>query len=165
MEEFKWLFYVLLAVIIWVVRMWMKAFQSPKSNPAKRSNSPNVYPTPKPPATSYQDILKEMQTSNERAKQVAPPKSLERSSSAEGTIVPAKTLEKTEIRPKSLENIIVKPKEVIRKPSNIELARQAKAPVSVPVTPAVNYARLLRNPQNVRTAYVLSEILNRRVDY
>ncbi|MDQ4139171.1 MAG: hypothetical protein M3142_01475 [Bacteroidota bacterium] len=164
MEEFKWLFYILLAVIILVVRMWMKAFQSPNSTSADRPKSPNVYPVPKPPATSYQDILKEMQASSERAKKMEAPKNLERSGAPEKTMVPAKSLEQTEVRPKSLETKIVTPKEVIRKPNTIELARRTK-PSSTPATPAVNYARLLRNPQNVRTAFILSEILNRRVDY
>ncbi len=165
MEEFKWLFYILLAVIILVVRMWIKAFGSSKSTSANQPKTPNVYPVPKPPATSYQDILKEMQASSERAKQVVPPNTLERTTRPERINIPAKTLEKTEVRPKSLEQIYVAPKDVIRKPSSIELARQAKTPVNVPVTPVVNYTRLLRNPQNVRTAFILSEILNRRVDY
>jgi len=165
MEEFKWLFYILIAVIILVVRMWMKAFGSPKSTSVNQPKTPKVYPVPKPPATSYQDILKEMQASSERAKQVVPPKNLERTYSPERTNKPAKSLEKTDVRPKSLEQIYVVPKDVIRKPSAIEVARQAKTPVNVPVTPAVNYTRLLRNPQNVRTAFILSEILNRRVDY
>ncbi|MDQ3289894.1 MAG: hypothetical protein M3Q05_01255 [Bacteroidota bacterium] len=164
MEEFKWLFYILLAVIILVIRMWVKAFQSPKPTSNNRPNVPNVYPAPKPPSTSYQDILREMQTSSERAKQLAPSKSLERTSKPERTVVPAKTLERTEVQSKSLETLSVKPKEVVRKPTAIELARKAK-PETVQATPAVDYARLLRNPQNVRTAFILSEILNRRVDY
>lgn len=165
MEEFKWLFYILLAVIIWVVRMWLKAFQSPEPTSNNRPKAPNVYPVPAPPATSYQDILKEMQASSQRAKQVNASKTLERSAPSERTVIPARTLEKTDVRPKSLETILVAPKKVIRKPTAIELARRAQPPVNVPVTPPVNYARLLRNPQNVRTAFILSEILNRRVDY
>ncbi|QMU28272.1 hypothetical protein [Adhaeribacter radiodurans] len=164
MEEFKWIFYILIAVIIWVVRMWLKAFQSPESTTGNRPKAPSVYPVPAPPATSYQDILKEMKASSERAKQVTPPKSLERRAPSERTVMPARTLEKTDTRPKSLETIPVSPREIIRKPSAIEQARQTKPPV-VQTNSTINYAKLLRNPQSVRTAFILSEVLNRRVDY
>lgn len=165
MEDFQWLFYILGAVIILVVRMWLKAFQTPKPNPTNRPTIPKVYPVPAPPATSYQVILKEMQASGERAKEVVQPTSLEKNVRAKRTTMEAKSLERTESRAKSLEKIVITPREVIKKPSAIELARQSKPRLAEQEPATVNYGKLLQNPQNMRAAFIVAEILNRRVDY
>lgn len=163
MEEFMWLLFILLAVIILVVRMWFKAFQSPKPNITVRPTTPKAYPVPTPPATSYQDILKEMQASGNRAKKVNPPTSLESYGTSEKVRREAKSLEKIETRARSLETSIGAAKK--NKPSAIELARQDKPRTNIVQPAAVNYGKLLQNPQNMRTAFILSEILTRRVDY
>ncbi len=165
MEEFKWIFYILFAVIILVVRMWLKAFSSHNASSTNRPATPKAYPVPTPPATSYQDILKEMQASGDRAKKISTPTSLESIGSAEKRKREAKSLENTEIKVRSLETRVVPSKEVIRKPSSIELARQSKPRVAASTPPAANYGKLLQDPKNMRAAFILSEILNRRVDY
>lgn len=166
MEDFKFLLYILAAVIFFVIQMWRKAFKTPSQTRTTPAATPKARPvtTPALPSTSYQDILKEMQASGERAKEIIIAPSPERMP-AEKTTTEAKTLERTESRAKSLETIIVTPKEIIRKPSAIELARQPKPKIIISTAQPVNYQRLLQNPQNVRAAFILSEILNRRIDY
>ncbi len=165
MEDFIWLFFILGAVIILVVLMWLKAFSSPKPSTTTRPTTPKAYPVPAPPATSYRDILKEMQASGERVKKVNSPASLESKETREKTGREARSLEQTETRARSLETIIITPKEVIRKPSAIEIARYQKPRTTLPVPTAVDYGKLLQNPQNIRTAFILAEILTHRVDY
>ncbi|RDC63259.1 hypothetical protein [Adhaeribacter pallidiroseus] len=165
MEEFKWIFYVLLAVIVLVVRMWLKAFSSSNPSAANRPANPKNYPVPTPPATSYQDILKEMQASGDRAKKSTTPIFLESKGSAEKVRREPRSLENTEMKARSLETRAAPTKELIRKPSAIELARQTKPRVTAPAPLAVNYGKLLQDPKNMRAAFILSEILNRRVDY
>lgn len=165
MEDFKWIFYILLAVIVVVVRMWLKAFSSPNNSATNRPATPKAYPVPTPPATSYQDILKEMQASGDRAKKTSSPTSLESKGSAEKIRIEPKSLENTEIKARSLETRVSPNKAVIRKPSTIELARQDKPRITASVPPVVNYGKLLQDPKNMRAAFILSEILNRRVDY
>ncbi len=165
MEDFKWIFYILLAVIVFVVRMWLKAFSSPKPSASNRTAPPKAYPVPTPPATSYQDILKEMQASSNRAGKKNVPTSLETKGMVEKDRREARSLENTEVKARSLESRVIKSKEVIRKPSTIELARQSKPREAAPTTSAVNYGRLLQDPKNMRAAFILSEILTRRVDY
>ena len=164
MEEFKWIFYILLAVIVLVVRMWLKAFQSPQPAASNRPAKPNVYPVPNSPATAYQDILKEMQAAQSRGNNTLKPTSLESKSSRENTRREARSLEKTETPVKSLESLPGQPKPVIKKPSAIELARRSTTREPQVQTTGINYGKLLRNPQNVRTAFIMSEILNRRFD-
>lgn len=168
MEDFKWLFYILLAVVILVLRMWRKAFQPPKPSSQSRPTLPKAYPAPKPPVTSYDEILKEMKASGERAKRTVTPLPGSYSGEApsvERTDVPAKSLERTEVQAYSLEGPSSLTKKVSKKPSAIEQARQAKPKNMAALPQAVNYGRLLQNPQNMRQAFILSEILNRRIDY
>ncbi len=129
---------------------------------------PKAYPTPLPPATSFQDILKEMQASGERAQNAklpAPQTFTENNRPAEKVNVPAKSLERTTVAPKSLESLPSLERKAAKHPSAIELARTTKTTPTGPISPAVNYGRLLRNPQNVRAAFVLSEVFNRKFDY
>ncbi|QNF35252.1 hypothetical protein HUW51_21960 [Adhaeribacter swui] len=159
MEELQWLFFILLAVIVLVVRMWLKAFSSPTSTSSNRPQKPNAYPVPAPPATSYQDILKEMQAAEKRAKNLEQPVNRESKSQE------ARSLEKTNIPARSLESLAVAPKQKVNTSLAKEMARPTKKSENTIVPPTVNYNKLLRNPQNVRTAFILSEILNRRVDF
>lgn len=167
MEDFKILFYIFAAVIFFVVRMWLKAFKN--TNATRRvsipvpKNQPVV--TPKLPSTSYQDILKELQASGERARQVPKTPSLEKDYSSENRSREAKSLEKINTPTYSLEGIPTLAKTPSKKPSSIELARQAKPKITTSAERQINYNRLLQNPQNIRTAFIMSEILNRRFDY
>ena len=165
MEEFKWIFYILLAVIVLVVRMWLKAFSTPKPSTGNQTAPTKAYPVPTPPATSYQDILKEMQASGDRAKKTNTPTSLESKGTVEKERREARSLENTETKARSLESRVVPIKEIIRKPSTIELARQSKSRIAAPTPLAANYGKLLQDPKNMRAAFILSEIITRRFDY
>lgn len=168
MEEFVLILVFLGVVAVMVLWMWMKAFKSPASPTDPRARAPKANPTPLPPATSFQDILKEMQASGERAqnaKQPAPRTFTENSRPTEKVNIPAKSLERTTVAPKSLEKLPALERKAVKYSSTIEQARTAKTNPVGPINPAVNYGRLLRNPQNVRAAFVLSEVFNRKFDY
>lgn len=164
MEDFKWLFYVLGAVAVLVLRMWRKAFQTPTRPQTPRPNLPRANPSPAVPATSYQDILKEMQAAGERARNVALP-APGKAASAEKVDLPVTSLERIPKAAQSLEKIPAERPKAVKKTSAIELARTAKSMAPTAAPAAVNYGRLLQNPQNMRTAFILSEILTRKFDY
>jgi hypothetical protein len=167
MEDFGWFVPLIITVAIVALRMWAKAFQSPSGENQSQPNIPPSRSTPRPPATSYQDILKEMQASSERAQkaQVPEPRPVyENARSAEKVNIPAKSLERTPTVAKSLETLPSYERQTRKRPSAIEMAGTTKTSVN-PTNQAVNYGRLLRNPQNVRTAFVLSEVFNRKFDF
>lgn len=166
MEDFKWLFFILGAVVLLVLWMWRNAFKTPSQTYIPRTQPPKKFASPAVPATSYQDILKEMQAAGERAKKAVSPlpkTAVEYTRPAEKTNIPTRSLERTETTAKSLESPPA-PARLPRKSSAIELARTVKATPMATYSP-INYGRLLRNPQNIRAAFVLTEVFNRRFDY
>lgn len=168
MEGFTILLLILGVVILIVLRMWSKAFNTPGNQAGKQSAPlPKHKPVTAPaiPSTSYKDILKEMQASGERAKRKESDTSLEKKYTPEKTYTEERSLEKRNTPAYSLETIPSTTKTATKKTSKIEQAREAKPKLPYPPAPPISYNRLLQNPQNVRTAFILSEIINRRFDY
>ncbi|MCP2044528.1 hypothetical protein [Pontibacter sp. HSC-36F09] len=190
MEDFKLILYILAIVAYFIYTAWRKAFKTPdedgrppapqerplEERPA-RNRADQERPTPRPipaspsqprqqrpaaPATSFEDILREMQSKMERANEQnrAP---VEKPKPVLQPITKAVTKERTPNRALSLEN-----PEQARLYNQQRKERIAAADalyetkkLERKAVPNV-YGELLHNPQSVRQAFILSEIFNRK---
>lgn len=190
MEDFKLILYILAIIAYFIYNAWRKAFNTPDQEtppPVKRENPqrerssplplPNPIPTSQPqarqqrpavPATSFEDILREMQSKMERAKEqhrptVEKPKPEPK---PQPMIVPTYQPVAKEWEPKralSLENPdYIKQYNRSREErlATAEAQQEAKK-LERRAIPNV-YGELLRNPQSVRQAFILSEVFNRK---
>lgn len=162
MEDFKVIFYILLAVGYLLFSFLRKYFKEDQSQPKKfrDENEPPVQrPQPRPlvPATSFEEILRELQPKVEQAK--AQGREL-----AEQTFRPVATAEAPVIRAYehqaptavSLEKTM---------PTRKPIDRQASfGAYTIKQQPRLRKfdPSILRNPETARDAFILSEIFNRR---
>lgn len=182
MEDYKLILYILAIVAYFIYTAWRKAFKTPdddgrppaptQERPQQERPAPRPMPTtqsqprqqqrPSVPATSFEDILREMQTKMERANEqnrtpVEQPKPV---------LQPAMQPVAREREPRralSLENpehaqlYNQKRKDRIAAADALyELKKQERR-----VVPNL-YGELLHNPQTIRQAFILSEIFNRK---
>ena len=176
MEDLKLILYILAIVAYFIYTAWRKAFKTPnddgRPDAPKKRPTPSALPGPQPqprqqqrpnvPATSFEDILREMQTKMERAhEQPRPPVA-----KTEPVVVPSMpqiAKEREPMRALSLEDPeqarLYNRKRKERLAASDELF-ETKKPEGM-VVPNV-YAELLQNPQTVRQAFILSEIFNRK---
>lgn len=163
MEDFKIIFYILLAVGYFLFSFFRKYFKEDQSQPKKfrdENEPPVARPQHRPavPVTSFEDILRELQPKMEQAKTQPREFTYEKPvkefrtvetpnvSVYEHQAPAAVSLEKTMPKRKpiertaSFEHYELKPKVALRK-----------------FDPSI-----LRNPTTARDAFILSEIFNRR---
>ncbi|PVY42448.1 hypothetical protein [Pontibacter virosus] len=182
MEDFKLILYILAIVAYFIYTAWRKAFKTPDDDgrpPAPQERSLEERPAPRSmpaapsqpqprqqrpvaPATSFEDILREMQSKMERTNEqnrapVEKPKPVLQPSTK------VVTKERTPNRALSLENpeqarlYNQQRKERLAAADALsETKKQGRKAV-----PNV-YGELLHNPQSVRQAFILSEIFNRK---
>ncbi|MBD1396273.1 hypothetical protein H9Q13_03765 [Pontibacter sp. JH31] len=181
MEDLKLILYILAIVAYFIYTAWRKAFktqdddgrpaapqerpeherpmQRPVSNPQPQ---PRQQQRPTAPATSFEDILREMQTKMERVNDqnrapVENPKPV-----LQPTMKPV-AKERVPMRALSLEN----PEQAkLYKQERRERLAAADAiyeakKLERKVIPNV-YGELLQNPQSARQAFIMSEIFNRK---
>lgn len=184
MEDLKPILYVLAAVAYFVYSFWRKAFKdNPEVKPPDELPEQNRKPAARPrpqlphgPPTSFEDILRELQPKLDKAKEqgrttVDTMKEKVKPMPAP-TPTPARSYEVTNPAAHSLEA----PLEVIQARRKAEdakrkadrlAAREAafgipEAPAPKPVSSGHRIVALLRNPQSVRDAVILSEVLQRK---
>lgn len=178
MEKIFTVLWVLFAVVAFVVRMVKKMRDTTVREAQER---PSRSAVPELPMASFQEMLKQMQarhatpTTSEAPGQR--PNSTTRRTPAgrpmpQAKAQPARSQERTDIRPKSQERLAQTPVFAAALPRASREApmedywqqrarQQAEAvPTSVPATLVVR--QLLARPESVRAAFVLSEILQRR---
>ena len=190
MEDFKLILYILAIVAYFIYTSWRKAFKTPDEEKkprtpverpvpdrSARERLPRERPTPLPipattsqprqqrpsaPATSFEDILREMQSKMERANEqnkapVEQPRPV-----LQPTLQPTFRTEEPR-RVLSLENpeqARAYEQERRGRLATAEAVRQAKKQNRQPVPN--RYAELLNNPESVRQAFIMSEIFNRK---
>ncbi|SIQ97502.1 hypothetical protein [Pontibacter lucknowensis] len=180
MEDFKLILYILAIVAYFIYTAWRKAFNTPDDDgrpPAPQERSPQERQAPRPiptaqtqprqqrpsaPATSFEDILREMQSKMERANEQnrAP---VEKPKPVLQPVLQPTAREQKPPRALSLENpeqarlYNQQRKERIAAADALYEAKKQER-IAVPNV----YAQLLHNPQSVRQAFILSEIFNRK---
>lgn len=183
MEDFKLILYILAIVAYFIYTAWRRAFKTPDDDgrpPAPtQERQERERPMPRPmtaspsqpqprqqrpagPATSFEDILREMQSKMERANDqhrapVEPPKP------APKPIPQPSYKEREPMRALSLEI----PAQARKYDQQRKERREASDAISeikrLQNIPKPNiYAALLRSPQGARQAFILSEIFNRK---
>jgi len=173
MEDFKLILYVLAAVAYFVFMQWRKAFNAPKEDEdAPPRGQGRAAQAPARPATSFEDILRELQPKMERAE-------------TKGKAVAERTKELagpagTPFTPVAAAAPVVKNYEVPvpgvkvlswEKPSEARLAAKLLEEQRIRnrfnsyerrQTTENRYATLLKNPTSAREAFVLTEIFKRK---
>lgn len=171
MEDFKLILYVLAAVAYFIFMQWRKAFNAPNDDadvePRKQERRA---PYPVKPATSFEDILRELQPKLDQGEakgKAVMERSKEPARPFETPVAPvleAKSLvrsyEDTAPRALSWE----KPAEAMQAARNLEDRRNRKRFGHKYQAPINRYATLLRNPLSARDAVILTEIFNRKYD-
>ncbi|WP_187260597.1 hypothetical protein [Pontibacter beigongshangensis] len=183
MEDLKPILYVLAAVAYFVYSFWRKAFKDnpevkppddlPEQNRKPVANRPQPQ-QPLGPPTSFEDILRELQPKLDKAKQQGRTvvESERQRAKPVPVPVPARSYEARKPTTRSLED----PAELVEARRKVEEAkRRAEQPVYqkaafvIPEAPVPQQARrnhriaaMLRNPQTVRDAVILSEVLQRK---
>ena len=162
MEDFKVIFYILLAVGYFVFSFLRKYFKEDPSQPKKfrDENEPPVQrPIQRPtvPVTSFEDILRELQPKMEQAKA----QSREIVYEQPAQPVYAETAKVSAYEHKAPEAISLEQ----RMPKRPPIERQASfEPYTIKPTYSLRKfdPSILRNPTTARDALILSEIFNRK---
>lgn len=179
MEKVFTLLWVLFAVVAFVVRMVKKMRDNGAREAQERPSRPAV---PELPTASFQELLRQMQARNVTSTNSETSRTEQQRPTARRTPAgrpvpqekarPARSQERTDIRPKSQERPAQKPVFATALPrasreAPIEDYWQQRArqqselpPPSVPTV--VTVRQMLARPESVRAAFVLSEILQRR---
>lgn len=182
MEDFKLILYILAIVAYFIYTAWRKAFKTPDGDgrpdapPQERPQRERPAPRPmsqaqpqqrqqrpQAPATSFEDILREMQSKMERANEQN-----------------RKPVETPRPIPQPVAQPVAKERDTSRKALSLENPEQARlynqqrkerlaaadalyeaAKEQRRQVPNI-YGQLLHNPQSVRQAFILSEIFNRK---
>jgi hypothetical protein len=183
MEDFKLILYILAIVAYFIYTAWRKAFKTPdddgrpdapvQERPQQRERPiPSAMPTPQAqprqqrpagPATSFEDILRDMQSKMERANDQNRPQPV---------VVEQPVLKRTpqpvQNRPSTMRALSLEDPEQARLYNLKRKERLAAADALYEAkkkqrkaVPNI-YGELLHNPQSVRQAFILSEIFNRK---
>ena len=176
MEKLQTLLWILLGLGFFIWRMVQKAREAmardQRERPARTRQAPPL------PAASFEELLKQMQAKNNPTAPASAPAFPVETTPA-GRPLPreappvARSLERTERTPRTLEEVpearsLEVPLHEARRAAQLARAsnrptpddywtRQAAAKAKEPVHSAVS--DILKNPANLRTAFVLSEIL------
>ncbi|QDA61833.1 hypothetical protein [Hymenobacter jejuensis] len=182
MEKLQTLLFILLGLIAFVWRMVKKAQETAAQESRQRPPRP-AGQVPPLPSTSFQELLKQMQAQNQASQPVAPHVPAHTPGGrtvAHGTAPAARSLERTDVRPKSLEapatNKSLEPTTpTMRRASSLPRAGSTPDPQRAAQQLArreerarqdsrPNVRDLLRNPTDLRTAFILSEVLKPKFD-
>ena len=173
MEDFTIILYALAAVAYFIFTQWRKAFNSPSEDADVEVPEQERRPPPQPnrPATSFEDILRELQPKMERAEERGKSvveKAKEQARQVAAPMVPAeapaskyKNYEGTAPKALSWE----KPAEARQAARQSEELRKRLFQQDVDqVAEKSKYAAMVQSPESVREAFVLSEIFKRKYD-
>ncbi|AYA36253.1 hypothetical protein D3Y59_03750 [Hymenobacter oligotrophus] len=187
-EKLQTLLLILLGLVVFVVRMWRKAQDTARREAQERKlpapdARPTARPVVRPPgAPSFEELLQQMKRQNLPTAPAAglPTPASPAATSAEQRAPAARTLEAPQSSSRSLEE-----------PATVRAARSLEVPVAVPrraaslprpaaaapndywaregrrvapPTAAADIAARLRNPADLRAAFVMAEVLQRRFD-
>jgi len=163
MEDFKVIFYILLAVGYFLFNFFRKYFKEDNSQPKKfrsEHEPPVQRPVQRPPVpvTSFEDILRELQPKVEQARTQA------REVTYEQPAQPVYTSEAATVSAyehKAPEAISLEQ----RMPKRPPIERKASfEPYTIKPTTTLRKfdPSILRNPTTARDAFILSEIFNRK---
>lgn len=172
MEDFKIILYILLGVAYLIFMNWRKAFKAPDDaglpeDERYTSDGKPIRPQrPQQPATSFEDILRELQPKAQRAK--AKGEELEtaakekaREELASGPQVPVVNYEDVKPRVLSWE----KPAQAREALRQSQQRRENSFKAYDKLQPSKNrYKDLLNNPAAAREAFILAEIFKRKYD-
>lgn len=175
MEKLQTLVWILIGLGVFIWRMVQKARATTQQEQRKRPGTTGKVPPL--PASSFEELLKQMQTQNRPASQsVAPPVTPAGRSTPRETAPPARSTEHTETVARSLERpstarSLEAPRREARLASSLPRtntrhgqedywSRQPRPGRSPETRRTV--ADMLQNPTDVRAAFVLGEILQRR---
>lgn len=160
---------ILLGVAYFLFTSWRKAFKDEKAKPQPKAGQQRqplpqqrpLPPRPNAPKTSFEDILRELQPKAERAGEVRKP-------------VSEKVREQVTLADKPQKQPFSYEQQAVRKAISLEQPTGLRKKVELEVNnpdPSVKssyinrgraLAEMLRNPQGLREAVVLSEIFNRK---
>ena len=166
MDDIQFILYILAAVAYFLFMQWRKAFQTPNEREDEEQRQPNRPKQPQRPATSFEDILRDLQPKAEKARaefETAKEKVKE-------TLPPVVIAEEVAPKYKSYENkapkILSWEKKLEAKEAQ-KRAQERRQPVFTAYAqeqhvPESRYARMLRNPTTVKDAFILSEIFRRK---
>ncbi len=168
MDDIKIILYILAAVAYFLFTQWRKAFQSPEEQEKQvpeqqKRRAPSRQPAR--PATSFEDILRELQPKLDRGKDVV----IETVTEKKEELMPPLVAATAKPKYRNYEEDIPKVLSWEKAAEARDLQKQFKLRSKSPFTayaqeeaPTSKYAKMLRNPATVRDAVILSEIFNRK---
>ena len=179
MEKLQTLVWIVIGLVVFIWQMVKKAQEATareqRERPARTRQAPPL------PAASFEELLKQMQTQNQPTSRPTAPVSPAEDRTPAGRPVPreeapaARSLEQTDMPAPTLERApltrsLEAPRREARRAATLPRAAvqhghedywsRQQAQAAAP--PARSIADMLRNPANVRTAFILSEVLQRR---
>ena len=170
MEDFKLILYVLAAVAYFIFMQWRKAFNAPKEEDEAPRGQGRGAQAPARPATSFEDILRELQPKLERAEAkgkavVERPRELAGPVGAPFPPVAAPVVKNYEAPTPDAKVLSWEQPSEARIAAKLLEERRTKnhfTSYERKQTAVNKYATLLRNPASAREAFVLTEIFNRK---
>ncbi|MHA6249265.1 hypothetical protein ACXYMU_15095 [Pontibacter sp. CAU 1760] len=171
MEDIKLILYVLAAVAYFVFMQWRKAFNSPRKDMEQVKPEPRNKPLqPTKPATSFEDILRELQPKLDKAEMKGKAVVAQKKQDVKPYVPPL-----APVMPASEEKYKDKAPKILSWEKPAEALQAAKRSIEhqkltqfesydKKIAATNPYASLLRNPTSVREAVVLAEILKRKYD-
>lgn len=188
MEKLQTLAWILIGLAIFIWRMVQKArATTQREQQERRFSRPDSTGRPRPvaplPSTSFEELLKQMQAQNHPAKPASAPNPASEEKTPGGRPLPreaARSQEKTEVTARSQERTVVA--RSLETPAHDARRASTLPRAATRDTPANNYWKqdearrhetrrpelnrnirdLLKTPADLRNAFILSEILQRR---
>ncbi|WP_303311675.1 hypothetical protein [Hymenobacter sp. BT730] len=180
-EKFQTLLLIALGLLLFIVRMWRKAQETTRQEAQERPLPKTVTSSAKPtraPAPNFEELLQQMMEQNQPKKTPSEVTPAGRAIPLEAA-KPARSLEVTEPAARSLEVAATQrharsqeldagparraaglPRAAVAHGQEDYWSRQGAT--AAPSATAANVAARLRNPADVRTAFILAEVLQRR---
>lgn len=167
MDDIQIILYILAAVAYFLFMQWRKAFQAPadqdKEHPQPKRPQPQQ---PQRPATTFEDILRELQPKVEQRKaEFENAKEVVREE-----VTPLETIRQQMPTYKSYEQLppkVLSWEKAADAKEALMRSKERRQPVFKAYTqereePINRYAKMLRNPATVKDAFILSEIFKRK---
>ncbi|GAA3994513.1 hypothetical protein GCM10022408_01130 [Hymenobacter fastidiosus] len=164
MEKVQMLLLILLGLGVFVWRLVQKARETAAQESRERPNAK----VPPLPNTSFQELLKQMQAQNETGQQQTGPTAAEKAAEFQRQAPPRETSQQSARRAAQPAPLPTTGRPAQR-PTELQTRRAATPLVQLaePTTSDSTRRRvgdMLRNPADVRAAFVLSEILKRKFE-